>query len=279
MPRVAKPKPRCIECGRLTMRTHGILGVSLCADCRKGHPDKYGCVTKTRAMREYRLKEADLAPLPFIELPNPYHKTGKSMYLYLHRQIRDITRNRYGGDEPYVVQLVPFSQAQLDWFAGDSERTKGMSPRSFERLVADRLDAMGLQVRIVGDVYQKDGGIDIVAFPKPERIAFPFLVGVQVKHHSVAVNTGSADVRDLLGAISSRGIRFNAGLLVTNTSFTADARWFAENQPVILRLRDLRDLQRWLRNDFVNESEWREIPERLVLAPGVEIVIPRPKIR
>jgi hypothetical protein len=65
------------------------------------------------------------------------------------------------------------------------------------------------------------------------------------------------------------------GMIVTNTSFTADAKWFANNNQTLLRLRDMQDLNRWMRNDFVNESEWREIPEEIELTPGVTIKIPR----
>lgn len=36
------------------------------------------------------------------------------------------------------------------------------------------------------------------------------------------------------------------GMVVTNTSFTADARWFADHQPAIIRLRDMSDLKRWI---------------------------------
>jgi hypothetical protein len=137
---------------------------------------------------------------------------------------------------------------------------------------------MGLEVQIVGDVYRKDGGIDIVAYPKSSSIAFPFLLGIQEKHHPTGANTGAPDVRDLAGVISSPGFRFNAGMLVTNTAFTPDATWFAENQAAMLRLRDMNDLRRWLLEDFQNEAEWREIPQNIILAPGIEIIIPRPKI-
>lgn len=64
-------------------------------------------------------------------------------------------------------------------------------------------------------------------------------------------------------------------MIVTNTSFTADAKWFANNNPTLLRLRDLEDMQRWLRNDFDNQFEWREIPDEVQLAPGVKITIPK----
>ena len=274
----AKSKPVCVECGRVTRRKHGILDIFLCSHCHDGHPDNYGLVTKTRALREYRLKESDLEPLPLMLRPNPYHKTGKSMYLYLHRQIRNIAKTKYGVAERYIVQFVPLVEKHLEWLRDDPERIHSMSPRAFQRFIADRLDAMGMEVQICGDIYRKDGGIDIVAYPKANAVAIPFLLGVQVKHHSTSANTGPADVRDLAGVIAAQGFRFNAGMLVTNTAFTPDATWFAQNHAAMLRLRDMNDLRRWLLEDFQNEAEWREIPQTLVLAPGVEIIIPRPKL-
>lgn len=67
-------------------------------------------------------------------------------------------------------------------------------------------------------------------------------------------------------------------MIVTNTSFTADAHWFATNNPTLLRLRDIQDLRRWLKNDFVNEYEWREIPDQIELAPGIHIAIPKQQL-
>ncbi len=139
-----------------------------------------------------------------------------------------------------------------------------MSPRAFQRFVADRIDAMGLEVQIVGDVYRPDGGIDIVAYPKIVTFAFPFLLGIQVKHHATGANVGSPDIRNLAGVLLSPGFRFNIGMLVTNTAFTPDARWFAENHAAMLRLRDMDDLRRWLFEDFQNEAEWREIPDKII---------------
>ena len=278
MARIAKPKPKCVECGRITLRAHPILGVSLCAECQKGHPDKYGFVTKTRAMHEYRLRSADLARLGMFEVDNPHYKVAAPMQLYLHRHVRDLAKAKHGNDQPYVVTLVPFSERQLHWFADEPERLQEMSPGAFQRLVADRLDAAGLDVQFVGDVNRKDGGIDLVAYPKSHRLPFPFLLAVQVKHHHAGAHTGSRDVRDFHGAVASRGSPFNLGLLVTNTGFTPDARWFAQQNAALLRLRDLTDLRRWLHDDFVNDSEWREIPEFIEVAPGIRILIPRPKL-
>ncbi len=247
----------------------------LCADCRRGYPEKYFCVTKSRAVREYRLGAVDLARLPMYEVDNPHYKVAAPMKLYLLRQVRQLAKAKYGGDEPYNVQLVAFPESQLHWFEEDPTRLRHMSPGAFQRLIADRLDAMGLEVKTVGDVFRRDGGIDLLAFPKADRCAFPFLIAVQVKHHRTSTSTTVSDVRDFHGAIMSRGAPLAAGILVTNTRFTADAKWFAEQNAALLRLRDLKDLKRWLRNDFINDAEWREIPAVLELAPGVTIALPR----
>lgn len=277
MPRIAKPKPKCVECGRVTRRVHGILDVSLCADCRRGNPDKYGCITKTRAIGEYRLSEADLARLDVIETDNPHYKCAAPMRLYLHRHVKQVSKRKNGGDEPYAVTLIPFAEHLIQWFAEDMNRLYEISPGTFQRLVADRLDAMGLEVQLVGDVFRKDGGIDIIAYPKRDRMPFPFLLAVQAKHHRKQKNTGVPVVRDFHGVLSSANLPFNAGIIVTNTAFTPDAHWFANNNAALLRLRNVQDLQRWLKGDFANDSEWREIPETIELASGIEIAIPRPK--
>ena len=59
-----------------------------------------------------------------------------------------------------------------------------------------------------------------------------------------------------------------------------DAVWTAkqERNARFLRLRDFTDLKRWLEDRFGEEQDWREIPDRVELAPGVVIEIPRPRI-
>jgi hypothetical protein len=85
---------------------------------------------------------------------------------------------------------------------------------------------------------------------------------------------------DLISRICSTGIYFGVGLLVTNTSFTKDAVWTAqqERNSRFLRLRDFIDLKRWLQDQYGTEADWREIPARVELAPGVVIEIPKPRI-
>jgi len=47
----------------------------------------------------------------------------------------------------------------------EPERMHGLKPHLFEQLICDRLDHMGFDLERVGpNTYQKDGGIDIVAW-------------------------------------------------------------------------------------------------------------------
>ena len=64
------------------------------------------------------------------------------------------------------------------------------------------------------------------------------------------------------------------GLLVTNTTFSPDARWAAREKPNIVRLRDFSDLKRWLHAEFAHESLERDLPSEISLGPGLRITIP-----
>jgi hypothetical protein len=272
-----KPKPPCSECGKGTIRKHPILEIYLCASCQRQQQDKYRYITKTRALGEYRLKPDDLESLGVHEVDNPYYKKAAPMQLYLLNQVTELSKKKWGSPEPYIVELVEFSNDLLVWFLEDTERLKQLPPDKFQYLIAGRLEDMGLSVQLVGDVYRKDGGVDIIAYPN-RGCAFPFLLAVQAKHHRSNRKTGSPDVRDFHGLLTSRVSPFHMGMIVTNTSFTADAQWFADNNQNLLRLRDMKDISRWMKNDFMNEAEWREIPEKVELASGVTIQIPKQQL-
>jgi predicted Mrr-cat superfamily restriction endonuclease len=135
---------------------------------------------------------------------------------------------------------------------------------------------MGFNVTLTGATNFKDGGIDIIAAPRTMNVGSTVLA-VQVKHHCDEQKTGR-DAVDRLAAW--KGTPFGAGLLVTNTGFTKDAVWAAmqeQNRP-FLRLRDFNDLKRWLEDQYGDPEDWREIPDRIELAPGVFIQIPKPRL-
>jgi hypothetical protein len=174
------------------------------------------------------------------------------------------------------IQIVEFSKELLLHLKNRPVDILSLDPDQFERLICDRLHAMGMWVRRVGSVYSPDGGIDIIAGPEKQP-TFPFLLVVQTKHHrDKARKTGPGPVRELQGVIQKHP--FQAGLLVTNTSFTANAQWEARHRPHLVRLRDSEDLKRWILGDFLHEAEWREIPEFIEYAPGKRIWIPKPVV-
>ena len=175
-----------------------------------------------------------------------------------------------------IIEIIDITPNLLQLLREDPKKLQNLSPSQFEKFVAGRLDAMGFDVKLTGQTYQADGGIDLIAVPKIRTLA-SFLLAGQIKHHKGNIKTGIEAVDRLL-SWQNRG--FNLGLLVTNTEFTKNARWLAmlEGNRSFLRLRDFEDLKRWLQDNFTSEEDWREIPERIILTPNLTIKIPKPKI-
>ena len=172
-----------------------------------------------------------------------------------------------------LIEIVSVTPQLLRVLQEDITSIYSLSADVFEQLICNLLDQMGLEVKRVGSVNSPDGGIDIVAWPK--RGHFPYLLAIQAKHHhSAGRKTGDSDVRHLLSAVSTGP--FQAGLLVTSTTFTANAKWFVDNRTHLLRLRDVSDLSRWISGKFLDAEEWRDLPSRIELTRGVFVDIPRP---
>jgi len=170
------------------------------------------------------------------------------------------------GDEEKRVILFSATQHLLAALRQSMDVIHQISPEQFELLVCDRLDAMGFEVRRTGHAFAPDGGVDIISWPKMST--FPYLFAVQVKHRRHRAKIGPEPVRGLMAALNSSP--FDAGLLVTNTTFTPSAKWWAQHGPRILRLRDLEDLRRWISGNFI-EGSLRELPKEIELAPGITV--------
>jgi hypothetical protein len=160
--------------------------------------------------------------------------------------------------KPTRVQLVDISKILSARVLANPNELLQLTAAQFEEFVLERLCAMGLNARLVGGgTFRKDGGIDIV-FTPPKTFPFPFLGAVQVKHHREPNRkVGPQPLRELLGVIAAN--RFlAAGMIVTNTTFTPDAKDFATRSQSILRLRDFQDLMRWVDDNFTDDAEWRK---------------------
>jgi len=167
---------------------------------------------------------------------------------------------------PHLLMLLRDNPGEL----------RNLSPERFEHVIAERIDRMGYDVQLTGATNQRDGGIDLIAIPKIKTIG-SFLMAVQIKHHRTNRTTGRAEVDRLLAWKDSP---FRVGAMVTNTSFSHDARWLADqaNNKAFLRLRDFEDLKRWLQGQFDSEFDWREIPDVISLAPGIIVPVPKGRL-
>jgi len=176
-----------------------------------------------------------------------------------------------------TVHVVTITPDIVKALCSDPNAIYRLTPSAFEEFICDRLQAMGFGVsQVGGHSYHKDGGIDIIAWlPQAE---FPFLMAIQAKHHrSPEYKIGPSPVRELLGVIQS--LPFNAGVLVTNTTFTPDAKWVAQQKPNLMRLRDIYDIRRWLEDNFLDECDWRNFPDQIIVCPGVVIDLPKGKTK
>jgi restriction endonuclease Mrr len=169
------------------------------------------------------------------------------------------------------VQLVDITSTLSAKILANPAELFELSPPQFEELVLDRLSVMGLHARPVGGgTYRRDGGIDII-FTPPRTFPFPFIGAVQVKHRRNPSNkVGPEPLRELMGVMAAQRV-FAAGMIVTNTGFTPDAKDFASRSQSLLRLRDFHALMRWVADNFLDDAEWRELPTLVQLCEGVSI--------
>lgn len=168
------------------------------------------------------------------------------------------------------VQFVNVTNEVIRWLAADPGRLSQLTPQLFEELVANRFAKMNFEVIKTGHTNQRDGGIDLLAYPHSSPI--PFLLGIQVKQRRYCGSVGSPTVREFRGAIQQQPI--DVGMIVTNAHFTPDATWLAAREPQVIRLRDLTALRSWIADQFELKAATEEMPETLELARGRTIELP-----
>ena len=172
----------------------------------------------------------------------------------------------------FKIEMVSSITAEvITRIRNDRHELCKLSPRKFEELIMELFSAMGNEVRQAGKTMTSDGFVDIIFWSKT---GVPIIGAVQVKHHdSVHGKTGVDAIQRMEGVMSKHNRQLNLGMVVTNTSFTADAQWMANDSGIYLRLRDEPDIDRWIKGDFSSEEELREFPEEIQLTRHLSIPI------
>ena len=108
----------CTDCGKATQHVHPILGIPVCLPCERNN-ERYRFVTKTRARREFGLRESDLDRLPHVACRNPHYSCAAPMQLYLLADVRRISVQRPPFDRPKPAQ--PYMDAAAAFVRGWSK--------------------------------------------------------------------------------------------------------------------------------------------------------------
>lgn len=115
-----------------------------------------------------------------------------------------------------------------------------MYPRDFEKLLAELLKDMGWEVELTKQT--RDGGSDILAYLNTD--IGRLLCLVEAKHYREDRKVGVDLVRTLYGTLFDA--QANSAMLVTSSSFTADAKEFQQKHKYQLTLRDYSDIVNWI---------------------------------
>lgn len=115
-----------------------------------------------------------------------------------------------------------------------------LDPHRFEEVIADLLHLLGYKVTLTPA--SRDGGKDIYAAEK--RPLGQFLYVVECKRYAPHRSVGINVVQRLYGVVQAE--RANAGVVVTTSRFSRNAKSFQGRVGYSLSLRDYLGVQAWL---------------------------------
>lgn len=146
-------------------------------------------------------------------------------------------------DPPIVISdLREVDDTLLRAVTEDPNLLLRVRSRTFEKLVAEILKRKGYEVQLKQG--SRDGGVDVVAIRRDD--VGQVLLLVQCKQNAPTNKVGVRPVRELHGVVTSE--RANAGLIVTTSSFTRDAKKYVETHQLQyqLQLKDFIELKLWV---------------------------------
>lgn len=137
--------------------------------------------------------------------------------------------------------LVSVNRRLVERVAGAPWSISKLTPRQFEELIAEIFERAGYEVHLTKRT--RDGGYDILVVGRALDIPVRFIV--ECKRYALERKVSLDIVQRLLGV--KIATQANKAILVTTSSFTADAQRFADSHYWDLALRDGETVLQWIR--------------------------------
>ena len=135
-----------------------------------------------------------------------------------------------------VTDVTVLDKKLLQYVKNNPSIIDKLSPREFEEMICDLLDAQGFKVELTKQT--RDGGKDIIVTQK--SIMGDFCIYVECKKYDKANPVRVKLVRELYGTVMADNV--TAGLMITTSYYTKDAREFRETVKNRIMLKDYQDL-------------------------------------
>jgi hypothetical protein len=185
------------------------------------------------------------------ENPLAYHHpfTGIGfgvMYSKRHRETKD----------GRIAVSAFVAQSLIDTIVDNPEQLLALSKTEFEELTAEMFARRGFEV----DLFRpsKDEGIDFLAVCN-EDTPEPIILAVQTKHPDVKSDKQSRNVltvstvREIYGV--AKAWNLHGAIAVTSSTYSRDAKRFAEMKPEEIQVVDSSDILEWVRRYRWNQDE------------------------
>jgi restriction system protein len=164
----------------------------------------------------------------------------------------DLYGNPLSKDSESVKQIenkiIVVNNSLIDKAYSDPDFIYKIKPYQFEELVAELLEKEGFKVNLTKKTH--DGGKDI--FIAQNNTLGNFLYYIECKQFAPTNHVGVKFVRELYGTISAD--RATAGLLVTTSYFSKEAKDFVENVQNQLSLKGYLELKNWIRDIYLKTN-------------------------
>ena len=145
-------------------------------------------------------------------------------------------------------KIIVVNNSLIDKAYSDPDFVYKIRPHQFEELVAELLEKEGFKVNLTKKTH--DGGKDI--FVAQNNTLGNFLYYIECKQFTPTNHVGVKFVRELYGTISAD--RATAGLLVTTSYFSKEAKDFVENVQNQLSLKGYLELKKWIREIYLKTN-------------------------